>query len=172
MAVEELAPSLLALATNAFGNYLVSAMACLPLAHGAIAAALAGHVCQLMQHPQGSRVCQAAFERLPPPLAATLVAELEGRVCEVACGTHGSWSVVAAHKHTRATFILAELATDIGRLATMQNGSRVVQRVLLEAAEGGEPVEHAMAALVALGSAGLAGLAQDRFGEPVEHAMA
>jgi len=167
MAVAELAPHLATLATNAFGNYLVSAMACLPAAHAAIQQALTGQLCRLMQHPQGSRVCQAAFERLPRPMVVALASELEGRVGEVACGTHGSWSVVAAHKHTRLPFVLAELARDIGRLATQQNGSRVVQRVLLDVAEHGEDVSHALDALLSLGAAGLAALAQDRFGNYV-----
>jgi len=167
LAVDELAPHLLTLATNAFGNYLVSAMACLAPAHAAIHAALTGHLCALMQHPQGSRVCQAAFERLPRGLVHSLVAELEGRVCEVACGTHGSWSVVAAFKCTRAPFILAELARDIGRLSTMQNGSRVVQRVLQDVADHGEDLSAAMDSLLSLGAPSLTGLAQDRFGNYV-----
>merc|ERR550514_2315288 len=150
-AVEELAPHLATLATNAFGNYLVSTMAYLPAAQEAIFHALQGHVCRLMQHPQGSRVCQAAVERLPAKSAQVLVEELRGRVSEVACSTHGSWSAVAAYKHTRASFLLEELATDIGKLAGLQNGSRVVQRVLLDAAQAGEDVAAPLDALLGLG---------------------
>lgn len=166
-AVDELAPHLGALATHPFGNYLVSSMAFLPLAQPAIHTALRGRLCALMQHPQGSRVCQAAFERLPQPAAASLVAELRGRVCEVACGTHGSWSVVACYRFTRAAFIAPELAADIARLATDQNGSRVVQRVLMDAIESGEDVSGPLGALLALGSEGLTRLALDRFGNYV-----
>merc|ERR1719473_88945 len=128
-AIDELAPHLTSLAANPFGNYLVSSMATLPAAHPAIFKALQGHVVRLMAHPQGSRVVQAALERLPPPQVANLVAELEGKVVDVACGTHGSWSVVAAYKHSGAGFVLREIAVEIGRLSVQQNGSRVVQRV-------------------------------------------
>merc|ERR1719473_1182505 len=72
-AVEELAPHLATLATNAFGNYLAAAQE-------AIFHALQGHVCRLMQHPQGSRVCQAAVERLPAKSAQVLVEDLRGHV--------------------------------------------------------------------------------------------
>ena len=166
-AVDELAPHLGALSTNAFGNYLVSAMACLPQAHHAIHMALTGAVCRLMQHPQGSRVCQSALQRLPPPIVHKLVDELEGRVAEVACGTHGSWSVIAAYKHSRRAFILTELANQLAFLATHQNGSRVAQRVLLEAASVGADLSAAVEALLALGPVAMAALAQDRFGNYV-----
>lgn len=166
-AVEELAPHLATLATNAFGNYLVSTMAYLPAAQEAIFHALQGHVCRLMQHPQGSRVCQAAVERLPAKSAQVLVEELRGHVPEVACSTHGSWSAVAAYKHTRASFLLEELSTDIGKLAGLQNGSRVVQRVLLDAAQAGEDVAAPLDALLGLGPDRLVKLAQDRFGNYV-----
>merc|ERR1719198_222838 len=64
-AVAELAPHLATLASHPFGNYLVSAMTGIPAAHQAIHAALTGRLCSFMQHPQGSRVCQHAFEKLP-----------------------------------------------------------------------------------------------------------
>lgn len=166
-AVNELAPHMPDLATNQFGNYLISAMAGLPAAHAAIHAALSGHVTRLMQHPQGSRVTQAAFERLPAPLASSLVQELAGHVGEVACGTHGSWSVVAAYNHTHAPFIVREIAADIHRLARLQNGSRVVQRVLLEAASNGADIARAVDALLAHGPPTLAAMAEDKFGNYV-----
>jgi len=165
-ALDELAPHLASLATNAFGNYLVSSMAALPLAHGAVHAALTGNVCRLMAHPQGSRVVQAAVQKLPSHLVAHLVAELEGRVCEVAVGTHGSWSVVAAYKACRAPFIPHELAADICRLSTQQNGSRVVQRVLGEAASGAD-VMGMVNALLLSGQRSVRALAEDRFGNYV-----
>jgi len=115
-----------------------------------------------------ARVLQAALERLPAPLVGRLVLELEGRVAEVASGTHGSWSVVAAYKHAgRPSFIVDELAYDIARLSSQQNGSRVVQRVLLEAATCGADLSAAVAALLALDSHVLRTLAEDRFGNYV-----
>ena len=166
-AVEELAPHLASLSTNAFGNYLVSAMAALPAAHAAVHAALVGQVSYLMQHPQGSRVTQAAFERLPAAHATSLASEMAGQVSAIACGTHGSWSVVAAYKCTRAPFILAEIAADITRLSALQNGSRVVQRVLLDAATAGEDITAATGALLGLSQPALASLSEDRFGNYV-----
>ena len=166
-AVDELGPHLANLATNAFGNYLVSAMTSLHAAHPAIHSALTGNVCRLMQHPQGSRVVQAALERLPAHLSATLVDELEGRVSEVASGTHGSWSVVAAYKHTHKAFVLKELAHEIRWLSAQQNGSRVVQRVLAEAAQTGGDLTSPVEQLLNLGQTLLIHLAEDRFGNYV-----
>ena len=120
-----------------------------------------------MQHPQGSRVVQAALERLPAHLSATLVDELEGRVSEVASGTHGSWSVVAAYKHTHKAFVLKELAHEIRWLSTQQNGSRVVQRVLAEAAQTGGDLTSPVEQLLNLGQTLLIHLAEDRFGNYV-----
>jgi len=166
-AVAELAPHLRALATDAFGNWLVSEMVKLPEAHAAVHAALRGQLCMLMQHPQGSRVCQNALQHLPPALGAHLVGELEGRVAEVAGGTHGSWSVVEAHKHTCAPFIVRELAADLPRLSALQNGSRAVQRVLVHAGARGEDLGAPLDRLLGLGAAGLAALAHDKFGNYV-----
>lgn len=166
-AVEELAPHLLSLAAHPFGNYLVSELTTHATAHAAVHSALSGHVCHLMQHAQGSRVVQAALAKLPAPRALELTAELEGRVAEVACSTHGSFSVVVAYESSRRPFIVRELAAAVESLATDQNGSRAVQRVLAEAAVRGEDVAAPVEALLALGAPRLQRLAEDRFGNYV-----
>lgn len=166
-AIAELAPHLTSLATDSFGNYLVSSIASFPAAHLAVFGALRGNVPRLMAHPQGSRVVQAALQQLPAAQVGVLVAELEGRTADVACSTHGSWSVVEAFKKTKALFVARELARETGRLATQQNGSRVVQRVLDDAAESGLDVSEFVDALLRLGAHRLAEVADDRFGNYV-----
>lgn len=166
-AVDELGPHLANLATNAFGNYLVSAMADLRPAHQAIHSALTGNICRLMIHRQGSRVVQSALARLPANMSANLVDELEGHVSEVASGTHGSWSVVAAYQHTHKAFVLKELALEIRWLSAQQNGSRVIQKVLAEAAKTGGDLTSPVEQLLNLGQTLLIHLAEDRFGNYV-----
>lgn len=70
-------------------------------------------------------------------------------------------------KATRAPFILREIASEVGRLAVQQNGSRVVQKVLEEAAKTGADVSEPVDALLQLGPLRLAEVAEDRFGNYV-----
>lgn len=165
-ACDELAPHLVELCTDPFGNYLISSMVCLPAAQPAIASALRGRALELATHAQGSRVLQAALEALPSSMASTLVSELEGHVAQVAMRTYGSWSVCTAYKASHAPFILAEIAAAVGTLATLQDGSRVVQRVLPEAAACGASVTSVLDALIEL-SGDLGRLASDAFGNYV-----
>merc|ERR1719502_7081 len=72
-ACAELGPHLGELATNLFGNYLVSSMASLPEAQPWIERALRGRVIELMMHAQGSRVVQAAVVALPSHAVQALV---------------------------------------------------------------------------------------------------
>jgi len=162
-AIDELTPHVSSLATHSFGNYLVSTMASMPVAHPALYAAMRGRVTALMQHPQGSRVIQACFGNLAVAQTESLVGELVGRVVEVSLGTHGSWSVVAAYKATHAPFIVTELAAQVTKLAMQQNGSRVVQRVMSEAATAGCDVSELVHALLGLEAQTLVALAADRF---------
>lgn len=164
-AVAELAPHLSELAMHRFGNYLVSSMCAQQAAQPAIVSALTGRVAALMQHAQGSRVVQAALEALPTSDVARLAGELKGRVAEVAVNTHGSWGVCAAFKHggASASFIVDEATAAIAHLATHQNGSRVVQRVLPEAASRGMDVSGATRALAAMEQGALASLASDQY---------
>lgn len=165
-ACDELAPHLAALSFDTFGNYLVSNMATLPQAHAAIAAALRGRVVELATHAQGSRVLQAVLEALPAVMVGELVGELEGHVVEVAAKTYGSWSVCTAYKATLAPFVLREIAISVRELSVLQDGSRVVQRVLPEAAKHGVDISIVLDALVALGR-DLGRLAADPYGNYV-----
>merc|ERR1719502_2130490 len=135
---DELAPSLYELSRHTFGNYLVTQLLGLPAHLGfgeALAAAIKGHVVDLIKHVHGSRVVQNALVLRGPgggdvdgPLrpnpavsdedAAALVAELDGRLLETGLDTHGSWGVCAAFARTRAPFILEQVAKHLGALAT------------------------------------------------------
>merc|ERR1719502_1015355 len=153
---DELAPSLYELSRHTFGNYLVTQLLGLPAHLGfgeALAAAIKGHVVDLIKHVHGSRVVQNALvlrgasDAVDGPLhpnpaisdedAAALVAELDGRLLEVGLDTHGSWGVCAAFARTRAPFVLAQCAKHLGALATSQHGCRVLQRVLRLAGDSG-----------------------------------
>lgn len=169
-ACSELAPQLVALSLDTFGNYLVSSMATLQQAQPIIAAALRGHVVELATHAQGSRVLQAVLEALPTVTVAELVSELSGRIVEVALKTYGSFSVCTAYKATHAPFILNEIASSVEELSVMQDGSRVVQRVLPEAAKYGANISVVLDALIALGQVRLGRLAADQFGNYVVQA--
>ena len=126
-AAGELAPHLCSLAQHAFGNYLVSKLASLPLVLPALAAAFRGHMASLLCHAQGSRVVQAFLAAAAPADAEALVSELDGRVVECALDTHGSWGVCVAYSATRAPFVLRQLSAAVVRLSLEQHGSRVVQ---------------------------------------------
>ena len=60
-ASEQLELHLFELSKHTFGNYAVSKLATLPPTHPALTRALRGNVVELLQHPQGSRVVQAAI---------------------------------------------------------------------------------------------------------------
>merc|ERR1719473_2456914 len=126
-ACAELAPHLLELSMHQFGNYVVSKLAGRPQAQPHLVAALRGHVVELLQHAQGSRVVQATINALPQAEAAALVGELDGHVFQCALDTHGSWGVCVAFKATHAPFIVAQMARNMAALATQQHGIRVVQ---------------------------------------------
>ena len=163
-ACEELRPHLLSLAKHSAANYVVSALVSLPSAHAALIGALRGHVAELLKHPQGSRVVQAALVELPLPAATTMVAELQGCVAHCALDTHGSWGICAAYKRTHAPFILAEVIGSLHHLAVHQHGCRVVQRTLGEAAAAGAGVAEAAEALL---NGDVAALATDSYGNYV-----
>lgn len=165
-ACDELSPSIGMLSMDTFGNYLISSIATLPQAQPSILAALTGRVIELATHVQGSRVVQAALNALPGAAAAALVSELHGRVAEVAAQTCGSWSIAAAYKATHAAFIVDEVAAAIGYLSTLQDGSRVVQRLLPEAASRNSDISGVIDALIAMG-AELGRLATDPYGNYV-----
>lgn len=165
-ACDELAPSIGTLSMDTFGNYLVSSIATLPQAQPSILAALTGRMVELSTHAQSSRVVQAALEALPGAAAAVLVSEIQGRVAEVAAQTCGSWSIVAAYKATHAAFIVDEVAASIGYLSTLQDGSRVVQRLVPEAASRNSDISGVLDALIAMGP-DLGRLATDPFGNYV-----
>jgi len=131
------APHLCSLAQHAFGNYLVSKLASLPLVRPALAAAFRGHMASLLCHAQGSRVVQAFLAAAAPADAEALVSELDGRVVECALDTYGSWGVCVAYSATRAPFVLRQLSAAVVRLSLEQHGSRVVQYVLKEAGNAG-----------------------------------
>ena len=133
-ACDELGPHLHHLATHPFGNYLLSATVNLPPMQQAMLMALRGHVVALLKNAQGSRVLQALLAALSQEDALRLVAELAGHVKHVAPNTAGSWGVVAAYRHSRASFILKEIAADVAYLSMQQDGVRVVQRVMEQAA--------------------------------------
>ena len=65
-ASEALEPHLFELSKHTFGNYAVSKLATLPPTHPALTRALRGNVVELLQHPQGSRVVQAAMTNPNP----------------------------------------------------------------------------------------------------------
>jgi len=168
--IDELAPALPELCTDTFGNYLVSGIVRLPPAQPPIEAALRGRVVELARHAQGSRIFQAALDALPGPTVASLVAELQGHVAEVAFTTNGSWSVVAAFKATHGShpFLAAEVGAALEQLATVQDGSRVVQRLLVEGAKsGGADVGALLSALVGMGGERLGRIADDQYGNYV-----
>jgi len=161
--VSELSPHLGQLCTHLFGNYLVSKMASLPAAQAALHVALRGRVVELLKHAQGSRVMQAAIDAFPNAMAHELINELRSHVVEVSMSTNGSWGVVAAFKRAKPPFVVAELAAQLMTLSTCQNGSRVVQRVLPEAAAHGmQPeLDAVWTALDACGSSHTTRLALD-----------
>jgi len=166
-ACDELGPHIGTLATHTFGNYLVSSLCALPQAQPAIAAALTGRIIELASHVQGSRVVQAAISFLPIVTAGALVSELAGSVAHVARQTCGSWTICAAYKTTHAEFILAEVAAAIGTLSTLQDGSRVVQRVIPEAVSCGADLSAVLESLLSLGDHHLCRLAEDAYGNYV-----
>lgn len=163
---DELASSIGMLCTHTFGNYLVSHLCNVPQAQPAIAAALTGRLVELAAHVQGSRVVQSAMSALPAPMVATLVAELAGHVAHVARQTCGSWTVCAAYQATHARFILTEVAASINDLSTLQDGSRVVQRLIVEAVRHGSDLSAVLDSLLAMG-AGLGHLGEDPYGNYV-----
>lgn len=163
-AIAELGPHLGELCFDLFGNYVVSCLSPLPLAQPKILASMKGRVVELLQHAQGSRALQAALSALPPRHAAELVSEIDGYVLECALSANGSWGLVAAYKCTHSNFILEQLAQHICALATQQNGCRVLQRVLGEAATCGLSIEAPVRALL---EGGVAHLAQHSFGNYV-----
>lgn len=110
---------------------------------------------------------QAVLEALPAVMVSELVGEFKGSVVDVASKTYGSWSVCTAYKATHAPFILDEIASSVKHLSVMQDGSRVVQRVLPEAAKHGADIDVVLDALVALGQEDLGRLAVDQFGNYV-----
>jgi len=165
-ACDELAPAIGDLCTHTFGNYLVSSLCSLPQAQPAIIAALTGHIVELAAHVQGSRVVQSALSALTATIACTLVAELAGHVAQVAKQTCGSWTICSAYRTSHADFILREVAADIGQLSILQDGSRVVQRILPEAVSHGADFTPVLDALITKGPA-LANLAEDAFGNYV-----
>lgn len=166
-ACAELGPYLGELATNLFGNYLVSSMASLPEAQPWVEKALRGRVVELMKHAQGSRVVQAALDALPSKAVHALVGELEGHVAATSMSVNGSWSVCAAFKVTRSPFIVREIAESMGRLATQHSGSRAVQKILPEAASHDVDTRCVVAALVGGGAEELMRLANDQYGNYV-----
>jgi len=147
-ACDELAPHLFELSTHAFGNYVVSKLASRAQAHAAVFGSLRGHVVELLKHPQGSRVVQAAIAELPTAEARALVGELDRHVLECALDTHGSWGICVAFKNTHAPFIVAQTAKHINALCTQQHGVRVVQQVLHEAAASQMDISAAVCALL------------------------
>ena len=161
-AVAELGPHLYALSKHASGNYIVSRLASMPRAHEPLQAALTGHVAELLVHPQGSRVVQAAVAELPEAAARALVGEVEGLVRQVGLDTHGSWGICAAYKRTQAPFLLREVVEHVHELALEQHGCRVVQRVLAEAAAAGVGVGGAVGAI--LSSCDVAALSLQQYG--------
>tara|TARA_B100000795_G_scaffold259739_1_gene234974 strand:- start:624 stop:1604 length:981 start_codon:yes stop_codon:yes gene_type:complete len=136
-ASEELEPHLFELSKHTFGNYAVSKLATLPPTHPALTRALRGNVVELLQHPQGSRVVQAAMSALPASETLALVHEIDGHILECSLDTHGSFGVCVSFRHTHAPFILQQLARHISALSTQQHGCRVVQSVLQAAAASG-----------------------------------
>jgi len=171
-ACDELGPHLGDLASNLFGNYLVSSMAALPEAQPWVEKALRGRVVELMKHMQGSRVVQAALDALPQRAAEGLVDELQGHVASTAMSVNGSWSVCTAFKVTKAHFIVREIAESIGLLATHQSGSRAVQKILPEAASHEVDTQCILVALNATSTDELSRLAVDQYGNYViQHAL-
>ena len=166
-ACDELGPHLGELATNLFGNYLVSSMASLPEAQPWVENALRGRVVELMKHAQGSRVVQAALHSLPSKMAVALVDELQGHVATTATTINGSWSVCTAFKVTLAPFIVREIAGAISVLSTQQSGSRAVQKILPEAASHNVDTRCVAAALIACGTDELTRLSIDQYGNYV-----
>lgn len=166
-ACAELAPSLGILCTHTFGNYLVSSLCALPQAQPAIHAALTGRIVELSAHVQGSRVVQSAFTSLPIATAGILVCELARHVARVAEQTCGSWTICTAYKVTHADFILAEVGAAIGVLSTLQDGSRVVQRVIPEAVGCGADLSYVLDNLIAMGPEHVGRLAEDQYGNYV-----
>lgn len=127
---DELAPHLYDLCRHTFGNYFVSKLAAMPQMRTVIMHAMRGHVVDLLQHAQGSRVVQATLTSLPYADALELTNELDGHILECAMDTHGSWGVCVAFKHTNAPFILNQMSKNMYALSTQQHGCRVVQSVL------------------------------------------
>jgi len=166
-ACDELGPHLGELAINLFGNYLVSSMATLPPAQPALIRALTGRILELIQHAQGSRVVQAAFDALPARTVVSLVAELEGHVAMCADSPHGSWGLCAAFRATRAPFIVSEIGQAIVPLSSRINGSRAVQKIVPEAACHDVDVLPVLNQLIASGPPTLERLANDHFGNYV-----
>ena len=76
-----------------------------------LAAAFRGHVVELLRHPQGSRVVQAALAHLPAATSAELTVELAGHVPSLATDTHGCWGVIAAFERTHSVALLAEVVS-------------------------------------------------------------
>jgi len=145
---EELEPHILALAKHPFGNYTVSKLVHMAQMHSALTEAFHGHVMELLVHPQGSRVLQEAMASLPAASVEMLVSEVQGHVSAAARNTHASWGICAAFKRTHATYILAEVASDVVQLSLHQDGVRVVQRVLAEAAASSLDISDVVATLM------------------------
>jgi len=168
--IEELTPHLNQLITHPFGNYIASKLVALPAAQAAMADAISGRVVELMQDARASRVVQAAFEVLPEPTVKALIDELRTHVVETAMTTNGSWSVVSAFKRTRSSFIVEEVAPCLAAVSSHQHGTRVVQRMLPEAAAQGVELQVIFDAL--MHDVDLMALASHLFGNyVVQHAL-
>eukprot|EP00965_Chrysotila_dentata_P084790 2798728-Pleurochrysis_carterae.AAC.2 len=144
----ELAPHLYTLSKHTFGNYLVSRLATIESMHEAIADAFQGHLLELLCHAQGSRVVQAFVSALPSSAALKCVQELAGHVPECALDTHGSWGICVAFEHTRAPFMLHEVADNVCELSIQQHGCRVVQSVMQAAANAGMDLRPAVTGII------------------------
>tara|TARA_B100000513_G_scaffold89049_2_gene37366 strand:- start:2255 stop:4441 length:2187 start_codon:yes stop_codon:yes gene_type:complete len=147
-ACAQLAPHLLELSYNTFGNFLVSRLASRPQARPHLLSALRGSILSLVRHTQGSRVVQSVLNALPLAEAEVLVEELRGEVVRCAEDTHGSWGVCAAFKATRAVWILQEVADAMPDLCMRQHGVRVIQTIMQEAAEHAMDTAPAVEALL------------------------
>lgn len=156
----ELGPHLYGLAKHTFGNYLVSRLATIEAMHETLAAAFRGHMLELMCHAQGSRVVQAFLQALPAGAALGCVAELGGSVLECALDTHGSWGICVAFEHTRAPFVLHEIASSVYELSIQQHGCRVVQSVMQAAAKADMDLRPAVEGII---GSGVMALASHRF---------
>lgn len=139
----ELAPAMLSLMTDVFGNYVIQKF----FEYGAreqrvsLAGFMAGHVLDLSLQMYGCRVVQKALEFLPAAHQSFLVGEVDGHVLELVLNQNGNHVIqkcIECVPASLAPFLVASFRGHVQQMAQHPYGCRVIQRIF----EHGLPEEE------------------------------